>query len=125
LLILVNFNFDFACRWDHLLLDEGLRELLALELDLWLGCVLRKGCLLHLLQLHEGVAVGSQVTDHVLLQEQVIGRSQMIVLVIFDRFQQTLTIETLLSLQVGNDFLVQQIWPLDNFEKFTRFVDNI
>lgn len=42
-------------------------------------------------------------------------------LVVFDRFQQALSVETVLRLQSAQDLLVQEVWPLDYLVSFTFF----
>ena len=49
----------------------------------------------------------------------------MVVFVILYGLEQRFSVEALLSFQVLNYFLIQQIWPLNYFEKFTRFVNDV
>lgn len=71
---------------------------LILEVDL---VEIRRSILLALLsqlELHEGVTVGPQLPDHVLLEQQVVSGCQMVVLIVLDGLQQTFPVEALLGL---------------------------
>ena len=66
---------------------DGIGDLLRFKLDLRLRLIveeLTSGNLFVWLQLKECVAVWSQVTDHMLFQQEVISRCQMVMLIVFD-----------------------------------------
>lgn len=58
------------------------------------------------LQLHEGIGVGTQLPNHMLLEKKVVSCCQMIVLIVFYWFEQAFLVESLLGLQVAYYFLV-------------------
>lgn len=49
----------------------------------------------------------------------------MVVFVVFNRLEQTFSVEPLLSFEVGYYFLVQQVRPLDQRERFASFLNDI
>jgi hypothetical protein len=78
----------------------------------------RLGCLLHhllyflvvelflRLEFHECFCVVLEVADHVLLKKKVVSSCQMVVLIVFDRLEQTFSVKPLLSFKVFDDFLI-------------------
>ena len=123
-------------RWRHRrlrlfllssLVDDGLLKLLALEVDARLICRIsgNGGLLLDLFKLHKSISVGLDMPDHMLFEQQVVCCCQVVVLVVLDRLEQALTVEALLSLQVANYLLIEEVGPLDDLIVLTVLSDDV
>ena len=77
------------------------------------------------LELHEGIRVWLEVPYHVLFEQQIVGGRQVVVFVVLDRFEQTFSVEPLLSFKVGDNFLVKQVRSLHEGKRFATFLDDI
>ena len=60
-----------------------------------------------------------------LFEQQIVGGSQVVVFVVLDRFEQTFSVEPLLSFKVGDNFLVKQVRSLHEGKRFATFLDDI
>lgn len=77
-----------------------------------------------LFELHEGIAVGSEMANHVFLEEEVVGGGEVVVLVVLDGLEQTLPVELVLLLQNPQHLLVQQVGSLTHYEFSSVFADD-